>query len=38
MDSVQIVANDTAAEIVAALGTKADTKAITAAVSNRLKG
>lgn len=38
MDSVKIVANDTAKEIVAALGSKADAKSVTAAVTARLKG
>lgn len=38
MDSVRIVAKDTAKEIVAALGGKADAKSITAAVTARLKG
>jgi F-type H+-transporting ATPase subunit b len=37
MDSVREVANATAAEIVAALGGKADAKTVTAAVSARLK-
>lgn len=38
MDSVTIVARDTAKEIVAAMGGKADAKAITAAVTTRMKG
>lgn len=38
MDSVKEVARDTAKEIVAALGGKADAKSITAAVTARLKG
>ena len=38
LDSISTVANDTAAEVVAALGGKADAKAIAAAVSNRMKG
>lgn len=38
MDSVKVVAKDTAKEIVAALGGKADAKSITAAVTARLKG
>lgn len=38
MDSVKAVAKDTAKEIVAALGGKADAKSITAAVTARLKG
>lgn len=38
MDSVKVVAKDTAKEIVAALGSKADAKTITAAVTARLKG
>ena len=38
LDSITAVANDTAAEVVAALGGKADAKAIAAAVSNRMKG
>jgi F-type H+-transporting ATPase subunit b len=38
MDSVKVVAKDTAKEIVAALGGKADAKSITAAVTERLKG
>ncbi len=38
VDSVKAVAKDTAKEIVAALGGKADAKTITAAVTARLKG
>jgi F-type H+-transporting ATPase subunit b len=38
VDSIKAVATDTAAEVVAAFGGKADAKAITAAVSNRMKG
>lgn len=38
MDSVTTVARDTAKEIVAAMGGKADAKAITAAVTARMKG
>ncbi|MCM2563090.1 F0F1 ATP synthase subunit B' [Lutimaribacter sp. EGI FJ00015] len=38
MESVQVVAKDTAAEIVAALGGKADAKTVNAAVANRMKG
>ncbi|WP_415183616.1 F0F1 ATP synthase subunit B' [Phaeovulum sp.] len=38
LEAVEVVAKDTAAEIVAALGGKADAKALTAAVSARLKG
>ena len=38
MDSVKEVARDTAQEIVAALGTKADAKAVTTAINARLKG
>lgn len=38
MDAIKIVAKDTAKEIVAVLGTKADAKTITAAVTARLKG
>ncbi len=38
MDSIKVVAKDTAKEIVAALGGKADAKAITSAVTTRLKG
>jgi len=38
LDSVKEVAKDTAKEIVSALGGKADAKAITAAVTARLKG
>ena len=38
MDAVTEVANDTAKELVAALGGKADAKAITAAVTAALKG
>ena len=38
LDSVKVVAKDTAKEIVAALGGKADAKSITAAVTQRLKG
>jgi len=38
LESVQVVATDTAAEIVAALGGKADAKAVEAAVSTRMKG
>ena len=37
MDSVKVVAKDTAKEIVAALGGKADAKSITAAVTARMK-
>ena len=38
VDSVKVVAKDTAKEIVAALGGKADAKTVTAAVTARLKG
>jgi F-type H+-transporting ATPase subunit b len=38
MESVSEVANDTAKELVAVLGGKADAKAITAAVTARMKG
>ncbi len=38
IDSIKEVAKDTAKEIVAALGGKADARAITAAVTARLKG
>jgi F-type H+-transporting ATPase subunit b len=38
IDSIKVVAKDTAKEIVAALGGKADARAITAAVTARLKG
>ena len=38
MDSVKEVATDTAKEIVAAMGSKADAKSITAAITARLKG
>ncbi|KAG1647403.1 ATP synthase subunit b 2 [Nymphon striatum] len=38
LENVQIVAKDTAKEIVAAMGGKADAKTITAAVTARMKG
>ena len=38
LESITAVANDTAVEVVAALGGKADAKAIAAAVSDRMKG
>ena len=38
MENVKVVAKDTAKEIVAALGGKADAKTITAAVTARMKG
>ncbi|MEP6064987.1 MAG: F0F1 ATP synthase subunit B', partial [Paracoccaceae bacterium] len=38
VDAVKAVAKDTAGEIVAALGGKADAKAVTAAVTARMKG
>lgn len=38
MDSVKVVAKDTAKEIIAAMGGKADAKTITAAVTARMKG
>lgn len=38
LDNVKIVASDTAKEIVAALGMKADAKAVNAAVAARTKG
>ena len=38
LEAVQEVANDTASEIVAALGGKRDAKAVRAAVSTRMKG
>jgi len=38
VDSVKLVAKDTAKEILSALGTKADAKSVTAAVTARLKG
>ena len=38
LDSIKVVAKDTAKEIVAAMGGKADAKTITAAVTARMKG
>lgn len=38
LDAVKVVAKDTAKEIVAAMGGKADAKTITAAVTARMKG
>jgi F-type H+-transporting ATPase subunit b len=38
LDSIKVVANDTAKEIVTAMGGKADAKTITAAVTARMKG
>ncbi|MGR3813142.1 MAG: F0F1 ATP synthase subunit B' [Cognatishimia activa] len=38
VESIQAVATDTASEIVAALGGKADAKAVKAAVAERMKG
>jgi F-type H+-transporting ATPase subunit b len=38
MDSVKIVAKDTAKEIIASMGGKADAKTITAAINARMKG
>jgi len=38
LDSVKSVAKDTAAELISAMGGKADAKAVTAAVDARLKG
>jgi len=38
LDNVKVVAKDTANEIVAAMGGKADAKSITAAVTARMKG
>jgi len=38
LDSIKAVANDTAKEVVASLGVKADAKSVTAAVGARLKG
>lgn len=38
LDAVKVVAADTAAELVSALGGKADAKAIAASVANRMKG
>ncbi len=38
LESVKVVASETAAEIVAALGGKADDKAVNAAVDTRMKG
>ena len=38
LDSVKVVAKDTAKEIVTAMGGKADAKSITAAVTARMKG
>ena len=38
LDNVKVVAKDTAKEIVAAMGGKADAKSITAAVTARMKG
>ena len=38
LDNVKVVAKDTAKEIVAAMGGKADAKTITAAVTARMKG
>jgi F-type H+-transporting ATPase subunit b len=38
LENVEIVAKDTAVEIVRALGGKADAATVDAAVSNRIKG
>ena len=38
LENVKVVAKDTAKEIVAAMGGKADAKTITAAVTARMKG
>ncbi|WP_299845815.1 F0F1 ATP synthase subunit B' [uncultured Roseovarius sp.] len=38
LDSVKVVAKDTAKEIVASMGSKADAKTVTAAVTARMKG
>jgi F-type H+-transporting ATPase subunit b len=38
MDAIKTVATDTAAELVAVLGSKADGKAIDSAISDRMKG
>ncbi|WP_373050234.1 F0F1 ATP synthase subunit B' [Thalassovita aquimarina] len=38
LDSIKDVANDTAAEIIAALGSEADAKTVDAAVAARIKG
>lgn len=38
MESVKVVAKDTAKEIVAAMGGKADAKTVTAAITARMKG
>ena len=38
MEAVKIVAKDTAKEIVAAMGSKADARSVTSAVTSRLKG
>lgn len=38
MDSVKVVAKDTAKEIIAAMGGKADAKTVTAAITARMKG
>ena len=38
LDSVKVVAKDTAKEIVSAMGGKADAKSVTAAVTARMKG
>ena len=38
LDNVKVVAKDTAKEIIAAMGGKADAKSITAAVTARMKG
>ncbi|MCH2094360.1 MAG: F0F1 ATP synthase subunit B', partial [Rhodobacteraceae bacterium] len=38
VDSIEIVARDTAGALVSALGGTADAKAVAAAVTNRLKG
>lgn len=38
LDSVKVVAKDTAKEIITAMGSKADAKTVTAAVTARMKG
>ena len=38
VDSIRAVANDTAAEIISAMGGKADADAVTGAVENQMKG
>jgi F-type H+-transporting ATPase subunit b len=38
LDSIKVVAKDTTKEVVAAMGSKADAKTVTAAVTARMKG